>query len=74
MLEREGAWLIVALRQLSPSGLSASFSPLLKTRVFFYITTVQVTHSGKITLIQYYYLLYSPYLNFMSCLNNVIRI
>lgn len=32
MLEREGAWLIVALRQLSPSGLSASFFPPFKNK------------------------------------------
>lgn len=44
----------------------------LITKTLSYTTTVQLSNSGNITLIQYHNLIFSPDSNFIHCPNNVI--
>lgn len=39
------------------------YTYLLRTRIFFYITIIQWSNSGNLTLNQYYYLIHSKFLN-----------
>lgn len=41
------------------------------TNTFSFITIVQFSKYRHLTLIQYYFLIHSPYLNFVNCLNKI---
>lgn len=42
-----------------------------KSKDFFFITTVQLSHSRKLTSMSYYFLIYSPHSNFSNYTSNI---
>lgn len=48
------------------------FMHFLRTQTLSYITRAQLSQSGSLALIQYYYLIPRPYSHFTSCPNNVL--
>lgn len=64
------AYFILLLNHLRLNCRLCTFHPLSayvsRARMFSFITTVQLSHSRKLTLMSYYFLAYSPHSNFFN--------